>query len=106
MVLLFKESVLRAENLSHVKVDCKGEFHHTIVEDVWCSLSSLLPPLKLKFASYLVCDDKQCATAYYTEGFERFVKTHQAQKLMDKKEALTAAEKKFLRLYFEGLAWR
>jgi hypothetical protein len=79
---------------------CPGKFQHKILENI---PYPELPDLKiLKYGSFAVCED--CETSFFTEGFERFIRTTEAQKLLEQEAPLTAKQKKFLKHYFEGVA--
>ena len=84
----------------HHKDDCDGLFEHKLIEDV-----PLVPPphvnvpLKAKVGSFAVCE--KCGAAYLTDGFEHWLETYRAYKLMDKEGPLTTEEKRYLRLHFQ-----
>lgn len=69
---------------------CTGSFEHRVEE--------VNLPLQ-RIASMAVCP--VCRAAYYTPGFEHWLETYQAYKLLDKPEPLTDTELRFLRLHFQ-----
>jgi len=84
---------------AHLNSECTGKFKHVLVENAFRPVVGTSLPITVKIVSLAHCEE--CTAAYATGGFEHWLETYRAYKLMDKEESLTDEEKKFLRLHFQ-----